>query len=434
MHTQLTDKPLILLVDDIPSNLHVLIAGLKDEYRIKTAVNGPAALELASRADRPDLILLDMMMPGMSGIEVLQRLRRQPETSSIPVVFVTADSSEQSQLDVLELGADDYLTKPVVTKVLLAKVRNILQRKRVERELRLASHVFNYSGEAIIITDHDNRIIEVNPSFIRLTGYTLEEVRGKDPGMLSSGRTKAEEYRTMWKSINEQDFWQGELWDRRKDGHVYPKLLTISVVRNARGEIDFYIGSFTDISKQKAVEAEVRYIANHDHLTGLPNRLYVQAALERALALAQRERSEIAVMFIDLDRFKSVNDTLGHAGGDALLMQVAERLRGSVRASDLVARLGGDEFIVIMTDVRLRAGAATVAEKILASLSEPYLINEHTLENRASIGISLYPHDGDSVEDLMKYADRAMYRAKEAGRGRFRFHDTPAAIAEEDSG
>lgn len=423
MNLQQPDKPLILLVDDIPSNLHLLVAALKDDYRIKTAVSGQSALELAAREDRPELILLDIMMPEMNGIEVLSRLRDHPDTAGIPVIFVTADNSEQSQLSGLELGADDYLTKPVVTAVLKVRVRNLLQRKRIERELRLASHVFNYSGEAIMITDRSNRIIEVNAAFTRQTGYLLEEVKGQDPKILSSGRTSSEEYRAMWQSLHDQGFWQGELWDRRKDGSVYPKLLTISVVQGPQGKVDFYIGSFTDISQQKAVEAEIRHVANHDFLTGLPNRMYVQVVLEQTMPLAKREQTELAVMFIDLDRFKSINDTYGHAVGDELLIQVAARLKQSVRESDLVARLGGDEFVVVMTSHVAINGEITVAQKIMKNLSEPYQVGALTLHSTPSIGISRYPFDAQTVEDLMKHADMAMYQVKQSGRGQYRFYE-----------
>ena len=433
MNMQQSDMPLLLLVDDMPSNLHLLVAALKDDYRIKTAVNGQNALELAARDDRPELILLDMMMPGMNGIEVLRKLRENHNTSAIPVIFVTADSSEQSQLNGLELGADDYLTKPVVTAVLKARVRNLLQRKKIERELRLASHVFNYSGEAILITDCLNRIIEVNAAFTRQTGYPLEEVKGKDPKILSSGRTTPEEYQAMWQSLNDQGFWQGELWDRRKDGSVYPKLLTISTVRNHKGPVDFYIGSFTDISRQKTVEAEIRHIANHDYLTGLPNRMYVQVVLEQTMTLARREHTELAVMFIDLDRFKSINDTFGHAVGDGLLIQVAARLKQSVRESDLVARLGGDEFVVVMTSHLNTNGEITVAQKILENLSLPYQVGELTLHSTPSIGISRYPFDALSAEELMKHADMAMYQVKQSGRGQYRFFEPsqPATTPEQ---
>ena len=417
-------KQLILLVDDMPANLHVLVAALRADYRIKTATNGAAALELARHPDKPELILLDVMMPGMSGIEVLRRLRAQPETRDIPAIFVSADTSEQSQLEGLDLGADDYLTKPVVTTVLLARVRNILQRKRAEAQLRLAAHVFEYSGEAIVITDRDNRIVEVNPSFTRMTGYTAEEVHGKNPGILSSGRATKEEYRVMWAAIEEHGFWQGEMWDRRKDGNIYPKLLTISVVRNYQGDIDFYIASFADLSEQKATEEKIRHVAHHDALTGLPNRLYLHISLEQAIAAARRENAEVALLFIDLDRFKIINDTLGHHVGDSLLVEVAQRLRKCVRESDLLARLGGDEFVVAISGDDAINIAAHVAEKILGSLSRPYHIAGNALHSTPSIGISLYPHDGDSIESLMKNADAAMYHAKSMGRNNFQFFST----------
>ncbi|GAB4258243.1 MAG: hypothetical protein Kow0065_07870 [Methylomicrobium sp.] len=414
-------KPLILLVDDVPANIHVLAAALKADYRIKIAVNGLSALELAAREDKPKLILLDVMMPGMNGIEVLRELRSKPETSDIPVIFVSADTSEQSQLAGLDLGADDYLTKPIVVSVLMARVRNILQRKRAEAQLRLAAHVFEHSGEAIMITDRDNRIVEVNPAFTRLTGYEMDEVRGKNPNILASGKTSEEEYRAMWQSIDETGFWQGEIWDRHKDGCVYPKLLTISVVRGISGAVDYYIGSFADISEQKATEEKIRHIAHHDPLTDLPNRLYLQISLKQTMSLVRRKEEEAAVMFIDLDRFKVINDSLGHQVGDDLLIEVAQRLKNSVRDSDLVVRLGGDEFVIVLTDKNAAHASAHVADKVLNALSKPYCVNGINLRTTPSIGISLYPHDGDTIEMLMKNADTAMYHAKSVGRNNFQY-------------
>ncbi|MBU1689980.1 MAG: EAL domain-containing protein [Gammaproteobacteria bacterium] len=415
------EKPLILLVDDMPANLHVLAAALRDDHRIKTATSGAAALELAAGDDRPQLILLDVVMPGMSGLEVLRRLRENPETRGIPVIFVTADVSEQSQLEGLDLGADDYITKPVVVAVLLVRVRNLLQRKRTEARLRLAAHVFEYGGEAIMITDCDNCVVEVNPAFTRMTGYTPEEICGQNPKILSAGHATPEEYQRMWHAIREQGFWQGEMWDRRKNGEIYPKLLTISVVRNAQGKIDFHIGSFTDLSEQKAVEEKIRHIAHHDALTGLPNRLHLQISLEQVIATAKRENQEVALMFIDLDRFKIINDTLGHNIGDCLLVEVAQRLRECVRESDLLARLGGDEFVLALAGDEVVNAAAQVAEKILGSLSQTYQVGGQVLHSSTSIGISLYPHDGDNIETLMKNADTSMYHAKAMGRNNFQF-------------
>ena len=410
------EKPLLLLVDDMPANLHVLAAALKNDYRLKTATSGQDALDLLTRGDHPELILLDVMMPGISGIEVLRRLREAPETRDIPVIFVSADTSEQSQLDGLELGADDYLTKPVVSAILRARVKNILARKRTERQMRLASHVFEFSGEAIMITDRDNRIVEVNPAFTRLTGYTQEEAHGQNPRMLSSGRSTPEQYQAMWQGIREHGLWQGEMWDRHKDGDVYPKLITVSVVKNLRGEIDYYIASFSNISNQKAAEERIRHIAHHDALTGLPNRLHLSIALEQALADAQRKGAEVAVMFLDMDRFKVINDTLGHHIGDLLLIEVAHRLKQCVRESDIVARLGGDEFVVVLTGIEAENSATAVAGKLLHTLGQPYPIEQNILHSTPSIGISIFPIDGQDIATLMKNADTAMYHAKEQGR------------------
>ena len=415
-------KPLLLLVDDLPTNLQLLVALLKADYRIKTATSGAAALELAGRRnDPPDLILLDVMMPGMSGIEVLRHLRADSTTHEIPVIFVSADTSEQTQLDGLALGADDYLTKPVVGTVLRARVKNILARKRNERQLRLAAHVFDYSGEAILITDRDNRIIEANPAFARLTGYHADEVRGLNPRILSSGRHSREQYLELWRTVKERGFWQGELWDRHKNGETEPRLVTISTVCNPHGEIDYHIATFSDIREQKATEERIRRIAYHDALTGLPNRLHLSAALDQALSQAQRQATEVALLFIDMDRFKLINDTLGHHVGDELLVEVAQRLKACVRDSDIVARLGGDEFVVAITGLQEDLGAASVASKILAALGQPYSIANRALHSSPSIGISIYPTDGSDAATLMKHADAAMYHAKELGRNQVQY-------------
>ena len=288
---------------------------------------------------------------------------------------------------------------------------------------RLLGVAFHHSGEAIMITDHDNCIVTVNPAFTELTGYTQEEVVGKNPSMLSAGRTTREEYERMWAAISLKGYWQGEIWDRRKDGGVYPKWLSISVMRDESGEIRFHIAHFSDISAERAAEAKLHHMAHHDMLTGLSNRVSLKDRLEHALALARRESSRVALLFIDLDRFKSINDTLGHHVGDELLIAVSQRLRQCVRESDLVARLGGDEFVVMLPGLDQTPAAASVAEKIVASIGEPYLIGAHTLYTTPSVGIAIYPEDGADGESLMRNADAAMYHAKSAGRNNFQFFD-----------
>ena len=288
---------------------------------------------------------------------------------------------------------------------------------------RLLGVAFHHSGEAIMITDHDNCIVTVNPAFTELTGYTQEEVVGKNPSMLSAGRTTREEYERMWAAISLKGYWQGEIWDRRKDGGVYPKWLSISVMRDESGEIRFHIAHFSDISAERAAEAKLHHMAHHDMLTGLSNRVSLKDRLEHALALARRESSRVALLFIDLDRFKSINDTLGHHVGDELLIAVSQRLRQCVRESDLFARLGGDEFVVMLPGLDQTPAAASVAEKIVASIGEPYLIGAHTLYTTPSVGIAIYPEDGADGESLMRNADAAMYHAKSAGRNNFQFFD-----------
>jgi diguanylate cyclase (GGDEF)-like protein/PAS domain S-box-containing protein len=269
----------------------------------------------------------------------------------------------------------------------------------------------------------DNRIISVNRAFTRLTGYEPADVQGRNPSMLSAGRTSPEEYQAMWRSIREQGGWQGEVWDQRRDGSCYPKLLTISTLRDEQGQVTHHIGSFTDISARKAAEQQIQHMAHHDALTGLPNRFNLHHRLEQAVAGARRDCLQMAVMFIDLDHFKTINDTLGHPVGDALLTQVARQLRGCVRESDVVARLGGDEFVVAMIDIADAAlqSVPAMARKISRQLSTPYRVAGQELHVTPSIGIAMFPADGSDVDTLMKNADTAMYHAKAQGRHNFQF-------------
>ncbi|MEO5375846.1 MAG: EAL domain-containing protein [Alphaproteobacteria bacterium] len=416
-----TEKPLILLVDDMPSNLHVLVESLRDDYSLKITTSGAEALKLAETEKRPHLILLDMMMPEMSGVDVLRHLRRNPGTRDIPVIFVSADTSEQSQIDSLDLGADDYLTKPVVRAVLLARVRNLLLRKQTEAQLRLASHVFHHSGEAILITDSNNRIVEVNPSFTRLTGYSAEEVRGQDPRILRSNHHGAEFYQDMWAHLTDGGNWRGEIFNRRKGGEIHLAWLSISVVRDAADRLSHYVAIYSDISQLHDQRQQLRHQAHHDALTGLPNRTLLLDRIAQAIRLAERGRHGVALLFLDLDRFKVVNDSLGHEAGDELLREVARRISETVRASDTVARLGGDEFVVLMPDCGEPADVAQVAEKVVVALQTPFVLAGTEAHIGASIGISLYPTDGSDPHILMKQADTAMYAAKENGRNGYRF-------------
>jgi diguanylate cyclase (GGDEF)-like protein/PAS domain S-box-containing protein len=298
-----------------------------------------------------------------------------------------------------------------------------IDRKHAETQLKLAAKVFEQSQEGFMITDARRRILKVNPAFTAITGYSEQEACGKSASMLSSGRHDKEFYRNLWETIRTQNFWQGEIWNRRKNGEIYPELLNISVVRDNSGNVSEYVGVFADITQLKASEAQLEFLAHHDTLTSLPNRLRLFFRLEHSIETAKREGGQLALLMLDLDRFKDVNDSFGHLAGDQLLQLVANRLVNRVRDIDTVARLGGDEFTVVLENIAHPEDAARIAQAIIRDLSEPWSIpNTGEVLIGASIGISLYPQHGHTPELLLQQADAALYEAKEGGRNRFAFY------------
>jgi diguanylate cyclase (GGDEF)-like protein/PAS domain S-box-containing protein len=311
---------------------------------------------------------------------------------------------------------------------------DISARKRAESELRLAAIAFE-TQEGIMITDASGVIERVNHAFTAITGYSATEAVGQRPRLLHSGRHDAGFFAAMWQSLHRDGAWQGEIWNRRKDGGLYPAWLTITAVRDEDPGVVRYVGMMVDIAQRKADEAAISRLAFYDPLTGLPNRRLAKDRLHQALAASARSRQEGALMFIDLDEFKTVNDTLGHDRGDLLLQQVAQRLTSCLREGDTVARTGGDEFIVILAaelseslqEAALQAKA--VGEKILAALGHPYLLDGRGCHSSVSIGITLFSDHLCTVEELLKRADQAMYQAKAEGRNTLRFFD--AAIQQD---
>jgi diguanylate cyclase (GGDEF)-like protein/PAS domain S-box-containing protein len=305
---------------------------------------------------------------------------------------------------------------------LLFSVTEITERKHAEAQTRLAASVFHSIAEAIVITDADSRIISTNPAFTAMTGFTSAEVLGKTPKVLKSDRQDAEFYAGLWNDLLTLGQWQGEIWNRHKNGSAF---LAWQTIKSIKGDDDSlrYVSVFSDITELHRKDEHIRHQAYHDALTDLPNRLLLEDRLGHAIEVGRRDERRVALMFLDLDRFKVVNDSLGHDVGDLLLKQVAERLRGLLRRSDTVARLGGDEFIVVLSDIGSPGEVAEVADKIILSLVEPMTLKDHEVHIGASIGITIFPQDGDDVTSLMKGADTAMYQAKAAGRNTFRFFD-----------
>jgi diguanylate cyclase (GGDEF)-like protein/PAS domain S-box-containing protein len=305
---------------------------------------------------------------------------------------------------------------------MMGVMRDLTEIRKVEERLRLAASVFENTDEGVVIVNPEGQVVEINPAFTRILGFSREEVIGQSPRMWQSGYHKQKIYDDMWNTLREKGFWQGELWNRRKDGVVFPEWLTISRVQDQSGRLSHYVGVFSDISEIKQSQEQLEHLAHHDPLTDLPNRLLLNERLEQAIRHAERHQLQIAVIFQDLDNFKHINDSMGHPAGDQLLRQVAERLRNAVRKEDTIARLGGDEFVTIMEDIKDSDKLSNAAEKLMSAFNDPFVLDNQDVRITTSLGISLFPRDGFDAQTLLRNADAAMYRAKEKGRNTFQFY------------
>jgi diguanylate cyclase (GGDEF)-like protein/PAS domain S-box-containing protein len=299
--------------------------------------------------------------------------------------------------------------------------RDISERKRAETELQIAATIFE-SQEGMFITNAECIILKVNHAFTEITGYTADEAVGQDPRLLKSGQQDSAFYTALWQSIKNTGKWRGEIWNRRKDGEIYPQWLTITTVKtNQDTEVTHYVATLIDISERKANEEQIKQLAFYDVLTNLPNRRSLYERMKYGINLARRDGKLMAILMLDLDKFKAVNDSLGHAAGDLLLQQVANRITARLRDIDMVARLGGDEFVVLLDDIRQNSDIEHIASDIITTLSQPFRLQNNNVHIGASIGISLYPQHGDSPEILLDDADAALYLAKKQGRGCFAY-------------
>jgi len=303
----------------------------------------------------------------------------------------------------------------------LAVGRDITAEKIAEEELLLAASVFHNTGEGVLITDVEGTILSVNPAFSAITGFSEEEALGQTPRILRSERQDLEFYQTMWRALLNEGYWEGEIWNRRRNGEAFLEWMTINRIDDPSGKAVRYVSVFHDITEMYNKDEHIRHLAYHDALTGLPNRILMQDRLQHAVNRCRREKSRLSVTFIDLDRFKSINDSLGHDVGDLLLQEVAQRISARLRAMDTVARLGGDEFVILMEDLQAVDDCACLAQDLIAEIARPIMLREHRIEIGASMGMAFFPEDGDDPLELMKRADMAMYAAKAAGRNTYRF-------------
>lgn len=385
-----------------------------------------------SRSEALGRNLLELIIPEMMQAEVKQAIRQMASSGQpVPAGELTLRHKNGQPVQVYSGHAVVHL--PDRPAQIFCMDIDLTQRKTHEANQRLAEAVFNSTQEGILITDTSKVIIATNPALERLFGYSKAELLGQTPALFRSGRHTEDFYQQMWQQLNEQHYWMGEVCNKRKDGQVLPIQLSISAVYNDAQQISHYAAVFTDLSELRAKEAEMMFLAEHDELTHLPNRQLCLQLLEQYLKTARRDASQLAVLMLDLDHFKDVNDSYGHQAGDQLLLQVASRLKQKVRDTDVVARLGGDEFAIILSGLNQPDDAALVADKLIQSMTTPFLLADKVeLTLGASIGIGLYPEHGDNTASLLQGADAALYKAKAAGRNTFTFYSDAYTSAARD--
>ena len=303
---------------------------------------------------------------------------------------------------------------------LVVFLRDITERKRAEANLRLAASVFNNIQEGIVITSIAGKIIDVNNAFTEITGFSRDEVIGKTPNILNSGMQTKEFYQEMWTSLKQKGAWSGEIYNRRKNCEIFPELLHISRVCDAQGNPMHYVALFTDITAIKEYQRQLEHIAHYDILTMLPNRVLLTDRLQQAMSMVKRRGKRLAVVYIDFDEFKAINDTHGHDIGDQFLMAVATQMNQSLRRGDTLARQGGDEFIAVLVDLEMDESYELVLQRLLAAASRPFQIGDLVLQLTASMGVTMYPQEEEmDIDQLLRQADKAMYQAKQQGKNKF---------------
>lgn len=444
-HEQITTTPTVLIVDDNPINLSVVVDHLEEHgFEVNIAQGGEEALDRAAFV-QPDLILLDVLMPGIDGFETCRRLKANDATRNIPVIFMTALADLHDKISAFSAGGVDYVSKPFQIEELLARVRThvelraaqarlasqnlelqqeISARRSAESALRASElryrRLFETANDGILLLDgKTEEVTDANPAFTKMTGYDRSALLGRTMNQLSSfGNVSA--CKTTVSELQQLKHIKYDDWILEKSDGSPIDVEVIGNLYQADGT-NIVQCNFRDISDRKEAEARIRYMAHHDALTGLPNRTMLADRLHVAIAQARRSQNKVAVLLLDLDHFKHINDSLGHHIGDQLLEAVAMRLRNCLRESDTAARLGGDEFVLTLSDVSSEENAEVVARKVLAALSEPIPVESHQLHIGVSIGISLFPSDGEDPAALLRAADTAMYSAKESGRGEYRF-------------
>lgn len=417
----------VLLVEDSEDDALLLIqklrrGGYEPAYEL---VDTAAAMREALARKEWDIVCTDQAMPNFSAWGALAVL--QENHPEVPLLLVSGHITAEQAVQLLQAGVRDYINKSDLGRLVpavereLNQVENTRQRLLAEGQLRLLGTAVATAANAIFITDRNGEILWTNAAFCRLSGFSEAELSRQNPRILHSGVQPLSFYQELWRTILAGQTWTGEVVERNKDGSFYTVQQTITPMVGPDGKVSHFVGIHEDITRRKQAEARVEQMAYHDPLTGLPNRTLFHDRLAQAVAQAKRNGGLVGLHFVDLDRFKLINDTLGHAAGDLLLQEVARRLENCVRATDSVARLGGDEFAVVQTELASADGAARLATRMLEALSRPFQVNGQKIHSSGSVGITVYPLDDPLGNRLLENADMAMYRAKADGRNGYTF-------------
>jgi len=417
----------ILIVEDSEDDLALILLELrKNGLKLNhLRVDMQESMIDALAHESWDLVLSDYNLPNFSGTEALTILKQRDV--DIPFIVVSGAIGEETAVQIMRRGAHDYIMKDNLARLVPAIERELreadvrIARRIAEDDLRLAAKVFESSVEGIVITEANGTILRVNQAFIDITGYTQKDAIGNNPSILQSGRHDKDFYTQLWASVAEQGYWQGELWNRRKNGEIYPEWLTISAVVGNDRKVTHYIGGFIDLSRQKQAEERIQHLIHFDALTDLPNRLLFRARIKQPMAKSLSRNRRVVLLHLDLVKFVTINDTLGHKVGDRLLHQVGRRLASSVHDSDIVARIGGDEFAVACPDLDRNVDVAAIAQSVMNTFSEPFWIDGREIFLNPSIGIALFPDDTEDYDELAKFAGIAMQHAKRQ-HGTYQFY------------
>ncbi|NGZ06401.1 MAG: EAL domain-containing protein [Magnetococcales bacterium] len=418
---ELARKALFFVVDDDPVTRLMLCRFLERNGHVTRGfANGALVLDALER-EKPDMVLMDAKMPVMDGFEACRQLKTRVDAQHVPVLMITGLNDDESVDRAFEIGATDFITKPIHWAILRNRVHYLLANIEAGHRLSLAARVFDNTGEGIAVTDANGRILSINPAFTRITGYAAHEAVGRNMNLLKSGRHALEFYERLWDELTTGGQWQGEFYNRRKDGSIYPQWSSISAVYAPGGQIENFITVFSDLTALRESEQNLLYVTGHDALTGLPNRHLFHERLTFVLNEASVAGTMVWVLLLDLDRFKVVNETMGHDVGDVLIVEVGRRLDATLGGRGSLSRLGGDEFAVILPKTEDAQSVAQLADAMLQAMRVPFILHDVEFFVGASIGIGVHPLDGEDAKTLMKNVDAALYHAKERGRNNFQF-------------